>query len=238
MACIDFLGRDARGEYNIALAKLLGLQTAVYVGVILDILFSVRKKVSFDEEGFWTLKRSYVEDMTTLTTEQQKSCEDALISVGVMDVSGNKVRFRADVLLKLIGGEISVPEETLKAIQHKVNSPKLTASEKRMFGLIKCIPETDVELHQAYVDWVSVINDKGGANKVVIENFVRDVNNYTSDKNTKLRLIHIATQTGYKLVEWCIPSLNKTFGNKNLSSAVKLPEQKISNGELDNENIF
>ena len=238
MACIDFLGRDSRGEYNIALAKLLGLQTAVYAGVILDILFSVRKKVAIDSEGFWTLKRAYVEELTTLTPEQQKNCEEALKSVGVMDVDGNKVRFRAEILVNIISGKTVIPEETLSAIKHKVETPKMTAAEKRMFGLTKCITETDSELYQAYVDWVSVINEKGGANKVVIQNFIRDLNNYTADKETKLKIIHIATQTGYKLVEWCVSSLNKNYGTKSLSTAVKLPEQKISNGELDTENIF
>lgn len=223
MAYLDIVGPDAEGKFNRRLAKLVGLQTAVYASEILNILFRVRTKKTYDPEGFWTLDRKYVEERTTISPENQRICDEALKLVGILDSEGsNKIRVRVDVLFKILADDTLIPPETIMAIQHKVSTPPLSNKEKRMFGLKKCITETDNDLKIAYENWVEAIDEKRKVTKPVIQGFINDVNNYTTDKNKKLEIIHIATQAGWAVVDWCV---RKT--KNNLPSSTNLPEQNI-----------
>lgn len=231
MPYINAISPDAYGQYNRTLAKQLGLPAAVYASEILDISAQVYKKGKFSADGFWKLDRKYLEDRTTLTPEQQEEVESILVALEILDKQGkNQLRFRLDKLFNILSGDVTISEEQLSVLCEK--KPKLTKKEAILLSLKKCINEPDPDLHLAYENWLDVVYEKGVCKKVQIESFINDINNYTTDKATKLAILKVATQAGYKVAEWCF---TKTRTGK---TAATLPTQKISTGEIDTNQSF
>ena len=102
--------------FNIKLAHILGLKTALYWSVLVDALYQAKKKNKVSEDGFFVLDRKYVYAMTTLTTPDQKECEKILGTLGYLE-NGNKVNsVRVDVagVVKLITEDDEKRDEQIK----------------------------------------------------------------------------------------------------------------------------
>jgi hypothetical protein len=215
---------------NKRLIKLAGFEVAAYWAELQSILKQVVKKNTADEFGFFNLDRDYLERETTLTLTKQLKCEEKLLSLGVIAKDPNDPNRLAISVTNMV--EVITDEDTKKlkkttAVKKDEKAAKIAGIKATMK---KAILETDVDLRFAYERWVEGMVDAANCRftKAVVQLFEKTVTACTQDKNTRLKIIEIATVNSYRDAQWAI---NKLSGNNFKSApATKLPEQKICAG--------
>jgi len=230
MAYFEVLSGDSYGRYNIKLAKLTNLQTAVYWSCILNVISKVVQKKTYDQSGYFILDRKYVERQTTLTTEEQGLCDKALEQLEVLKVdptNENRVSVNLEQMLSLL---ISDDQKTLKTIGKiaKVSRADKAASKKEgvIHRLQNRIVEEDVELLEAYKRWIEAVYSKGMQSNAQFDVFKATIEDYSDDKRVKLDLINTATSLAYKEAAWAIQMYEKN--NKNVIKKVSTAQPKAS----------
>lgn len=206
--------------FNIKLAHILGLKTALYWSVLVDALFQAKKKNKVNEEGYFTLDRKYVFETTTLTTPEQKECEKILGTLGYLE-NGTKVNsVRVDVggIVELIQTDDEKRIEQVKTLVSKIvdvdkDAQRVEAMSK---NLKSRITETDLDIAEALYGWVDSL--EGKANGKTVELFQEALNRYTKDKKVKLELIRRATVMGYRDLGWVINAYERDTGKQTLAT--------------------
>lgn len=215
---------------NKRLIKIAGFEVAAYWAELQSILKQVVKKQAADEQGFFILDRDYVEIETTLTVNKQLKCDDKLISLGVMlkdAANPNRLAIAVNGMVAVITDEDTTKLKKTSAIKKDEKAAKIAGIKTNMK---KAILETDPDLRKAYELWIDGMVDAANCRftKAVVQLFEKTVTEHTADKNTRLKIIEIATTNSYRDATWAINKLNGS-GFKQ-TAATKLPTQKISTG--------
>lgn len=218
---------------NKRLVKLAGFEVAAYWAELQSILKQVVKKKTADEFGFFNLDREYMEQETTLTLTKQLKCEDKLISLGVLakdPANPNRLSIGVHAMVEVITDEDTTKLKKTKAVKTDEKAAKIAGIKATMK---RAILETDAELRLAYERWVDGMIDAANCRftKAVVQLFEKTVTEYTKDKNTRLKIIEIATVNSYKDATWAI---NRLSGTRSATIATKLPEQKLCTGIAEN----
>lgn len=241
MAYIDILSPDAYGRYNRKLSRLTNLTVAVYWSEILDISTKVVKKKKYDEEGFFTIDRKYVEERTTISLNEQLDCDAILHNLGVLDVNELdvcKIRIKLAEMVQILADDHT--QEVLAA-KKKTKVNKTQAAANKTAGIIitmkKCLSESDPDLRSKYEEWIeAVYAAKRFLTKAKIKIFEDAINAYSTDKQVKLGLIDAGILSGYDTPEWVInryQSSNRSVPN----TVVHLPEQKVATADTVNTDL-
>ena len=186
-----------------------------------------------DEQGFFVLDREFVERETTLTVSKQLKCDDKLMGLGVMlkDMENpNKIAIAVNGMVAVITDEDTTKLKKSSAVKKDEKAAKVAGIKATMK---KAILETDPEVKAAYERWVEGMVDAANCRftKAVVQLFEKTVTEYTTDKDTRIKIIEIATTNSYKDATWAINRLSNT---RTSTVATKLPEQKICKGVSDN----
>ena len=80
---IELLSTSNYVSYNIKLANLLGLHTAIYLSELMNINDKAIRKNKLNN-NYFTLRREYITERTTLSAEEQKDIEKNLLKLGIM----------------------------------------------------------------------------------------------------------------------------------------------------------
>lgn len=222
---------------NKRLVKVAGFEVAAYWAELQSILKQVVKKQTADEQGFFNLDREYIERETTLTLNKQLKCDEKLISLGVMmkdPANPNRIAIAVNGMVAVITDEDTTKLKKSTAVKKDEKAAKIAGMKITMK---KAILETDPEVRAAYERWVEGMVDAANCRftKAVVQLFEKTVTEYTTDKNTRLKIIEIATASSYRDATWAINKLGgSSFRN---SVATKLPEQKVCTG-ISDEIIF
>jgi hypothetical protein len=217
---------------NKKLVKLAGFEVAAYWAELQSILKQVVKKQTMDELGFFILDRDFVERETTLSISKQLKCDEKLLSLGVMmkdPENPNRIAIAVNGMVAVI-----TDEDTNKL--KKTGKTSADAKAAKIAGIKatmkKAILTTDPDLVFAYSQWIDGMIDAQSCRftKAVVQLFEKTVTQYTTDKQTQLKIIEIATINSYKDATWAI---NRISGVRVPSIATKLPEQKICTGISD-----
>ena len=217
---------------NKRLVKIAGFEVAAYWAELQSILKQVVKKQTMDEQGYFTLDRDFVERETTLTINKQLKCDDKLVSLGVMmkdETNPNRLAIAVNGMVAVITDEDTTKLKKTSAVKKDEKAAKIAGIKANMK---KALLETDTELRAAYERWIDGMIDAANCRftKAVVQLFEKTVTEYTADKNTRLKVIEIATVNSYKDATWAI---NRVTGFRT-STPTKLPEQKICTGVSDN----
>lgn len=215
---------------NKRLVKIAGFEVAAYWAELQSILKQVVKKNTADEFGFFNLDRDYVERETTLTINKQLKCEEKLISLGVIakdPENPNRLAISVASMIEVITDEDTKKLKKSSAIKKDEKAAKIAGIKITMK---KALLETDLDLRRAYELWVDGMVDAANCRftKAVVQLFEKTVTEYTTDKNTRLKIIEIATTNSYRDATWAINKLNGAGFRQ--TAATKLPEQKICTG--------
>ena len=219
---------------NKRLVKLAGFEVAAYWAELQSILKQVVKKHAADEHGFFILDRDYVERETTLTVNKQLKCDDKLISLGVMlkdETNPNRLAIAVNGIVAVITDEDTAKLKKTSAVKKDEKAAKIAGIKATMK---KAILETDPDIRAAYERWIEGMIDAANCRftKAVVQLFEKTVTEYTTDKNTRLKIIEIATASSYRDATWAI---NKLGGFRTAGfTASRAPEQKICTGVSDN----
>jgi len=230
---LELVAEDSYMRVNRKLVKLVGLQAAAYWSEILDIAPHVKKKKTNNSEGYWKLDRDYVEERTGISIEDQLTCDSLLTSLGILEehpADPNMIGIKLEDYVSIL---VDDNIKQLNIVKKKVKVSKEQKARDKKNGIISTmkhlISEQDVELHAAYESWVDSVyaSGKNFLTKQKIQLFEDAVNNYTSDKAVKLKILAEGIQTGYDRPDWVISkyeSLNKK------QTITHRGEQKISTG--------
>lgn len=221
---------------NKRLTKLAGFEVAAYWAELQSILKQVVKKQTADEFGFFNLDRDYLERETTLTLAKQLKCEEKLISMGVLakdPENPNRLSIGVHSMIEVITDEDTKKLKKTSAVKKDEKAIKIAGIKNNMK---RAILETDPDLKKAYELWIDGMIDAANCRftKAVVQLFEKTVTEYTKDKNTRLKIIEIATTNSYKDATWAINRLGGSGFRQ--SAAAKLPAQKICTGV--SENVF
>lgn len=230
---LDVISGDSYGRFNIKFAGIAGLSTAVYMSELLDILKQVNRKKTFDENGFFTINREYVESRTTLTAADQYKCDQKLAGYGIImsdEANPDHIAVCTSAFLSLIlEDDQDILAEARKRLKG-AKSRRSTAEGKRI-GIVSRlqngVTEADPDLLTAYKAWIEVVYDRGVCRAPQVEVFRNTINEYTSNKSYRLKIIEIATANAYKEAAWAIQIFEKQY-----KPAMSQAAQTISTGAL------
>lgn len=215
MAYCDVLSSDSYGSYNIKLAKLAGLQTAVYWGCILNVISKVVKKKTYDQSGCFKLDRKYVENQTTLTEAEQGLCDKALERLEVVKVDpadNNRIYVDQEKLFLIL---INDDQTVLKSVGKATKVSRMDKAAGKREGIINRLKsrvnEPDPELFELYGKLIETCYDRGMTQNAQIDLFQQEINEYTSDQKVKVDLLTIGISRGYKVFEWCKSIYEKEY---------------------------
>ena len=233
---IDLIASDTFISINRKLAQLFDLKTAAYVAELANIALKVTKKKTFNDEGFFTVNRKYIEERTTLSLDDQLKCDNILNKAGVLqelETDNNQIRVDVATLTALITSEDT---KLLADISKKAKATKGTSAAAKKAAILQNlknrINEPDLEVLAALHNWLETLYGNKKVNNTTVDMFVAGLNEFTNDKNTKLTIIKIATAQNYSEVKWAIDIYNKSYA-KSVGTRIAT-QQKIGTGVNSN----
>ena len=153
-------------SFNIKVAEVLGLHTAIYVSELININNKALHKNKINEAGYFKVDRKYITSRTTLQPDEQKQIEDKLVEIQTLQIDPNdRDAFKIDIN-NLANIAISDDVKFLKDVSKitaNVKQPKKTKRQSYIEVLKDCAAHENAELNQAYMDWVDGVyaNPKG-----------------------------------------------------------------------------
>jgi hypothetical protein len=215
---IDILNSNNYISFNIKTAQIFGLNTAVYISEIFNIVQTVKRKQKFVDKDYFKLDRKYVFIRTTLSIEEQLRIDEKLVKVGILyKHTENPDTMKIDVKMFasiITSDDVELIEDLSKKLEGlNKKDPKESKKQAIITALKNSIQCSDYELLTALRDWVDAIfaNPKGNyLSNASIKLFQETLNNYTKgDLDLALRLIKIATIQGYRDCTWAISVYEK-----------------------------
>ena len=204
---------------NEKLIQMIGLETAAYLTVVIDALHQAVKKGKINEQGYFKLDRKYANERTGLTTNEQKHCDDRLISIGVMRRDAetlNLLSLDAGAIVQLILEDDAKVIDKIKLTLAKTK--KAEADEYKKEQILKItkaqVRTTDFEIRQAIFNWIEAMD--GTLRKAQVGLVEDAVDAYTKDKQVKIKLFQILAINTWRDPQWAIKRYENDYKPKGL----------------------
>lgn len=220
---IDLLGMDNYVSFNIYVADILGLHAAVYISELLNINGKAVKKSKVND-NYFTVDRKYIKKRTTLDEAEQHKIDKQLLDIGLLKISEespNTITLDITVLTSLFCGNEDIVKDLKKrtgAAKKTNTTGKKTRKEQEIELLKTYIVTTNVELHNAYCDWIDAVYNKlGWMSKKAVTVGEKLVDESSTTPNGKrsldiaLKILEIATVNGYKDMTWAVKMFNDNY---------------------------
>lgn len=205
---IEFLNQNKYRQFNVDIARVLDLNTAIYFNELLYLNDNI-SDIKFDIDK--------IMNDTTLTSDQQVACKEALEKLNII-IKNESIYSISDENLQEV---LNVKTKTgLNRIKHTVTNVtsggKLTARQKQCNDLKNKLNCSNQELLEAYQDWIDGVyaNPKGFLSIRAISIFQKTVDEFAKgDLDLALKIIDIATVGGYRDATWAINLFNKEYAS-------------------------
>lgn len=209
---IELLSSSNYVNFNIKLAQILGLKPAIYLSQIMDINEKAIRKNKVDN-NYFTIDRKYIESRTTLTADEQSAIEKDLLNIGILERDTEKKNTISLNITMLTSIMMTPDEDLLKDISSLSKAKKKTKSEVIEEHLKNNILTTNVELRDAYYEWIeSVLAKKGAMTKAAVIHAQPTLDNFCNrNLDVALKVLEIASIHGYEDINWAINSYNKEY---------------------------
>lgn len=213
---IELLSTSNYVSYNVKLAELLGLHSAIYISELMSINDKAIRKDKINESSF-SLDREYVKKRTTLSPEEQLDIEQNLIKLGIIEKPNKDtscVILNINILTTLL---MSTDEELLDNVEKlaklKTKKSKATKAEAIRQNLKSSIITTNMELISAYSDWIDAVYAKQGwMSKKAVDIGQSVVDNFSKrDLDVALTVINIAAMHGYVDMQWAVNKYTEQY---------------------------
>ena len=224
----DLLSTDMYVSYNVKLAHILDLTSAVYISELININRKAIAKNKLKENGFFKIDRNYIETRTTLKKEDQKSIDNRLKTINIIDVgeSSDLLKLNIDVLTSIVLGK----QEIVSEVVQPAKRGRPSKQEIVMKALKANIETTNIELKQAYEDWIDAVCAKQGwMTKVHVLEGQKVMDQYNKEKDLDLALyiLKIATLGGYRDMTWAINEYEKKSKNNSNIGVGVIPQINV-----------
>ena len=206
---IELLSTSNYVSFNVKLAEMLGLHPAIYISELMSINDKAIRKDKMTESSF-SLDREYIKKRTTLSVEEQLEIEGNLIKLGIIEKptdNENCIILNINMLTTLL---MSTDEELLENVEKlariKSKKSKTTKAEAIRQSLKTNIVTTNVELIEAYSDWIDAVYAKQGwMSKKAVTLGQSVVDDFSKrDLDVALTIISIAAMHGYVDMQWAV----------------------------------
>lgn len=213
---IELLSTSNYVSFNVKLAEILGLHSSIYISELMNINDKAIRKEKMNESSF-SLDREYIKKRTTLTVEDQLEIEKNLIKLGIIDKPNEDVNcivLNINVLTTLL---MSTDEELLENVSKlsklKTKKSSATKADAIRQNLKTNIVTTNMELIEAYSDWIDAVYAKQGwMSKKAVTLGQSVVDNFSKrDLDVALSVISIAAMHGYVDMQWAINKYSEQY---------------------------
>ena len=198
---IELLSMSNYGNYNIKVAQILGLETAVYLNELMNINEKAVRKKKIDDNIF-IVDRQYIQSRTTIEPLRQEELETNLIKLGILEKTdkSNNINLNITALTSIL----AAPEEDLKGIAKIAKKTKnalkfihqrdilVFADKFQLKRVIKNLiqnaisygrPKTPIEISIGEIPNYIIIKVKDHGDGISKENIDRIFNKYYSAAN-------------------------------------------------------
>ena len=228
---IDLLATDNLVSYNVKIANVLGLHTAVYLTELINISLKAEMKQKLIANKYFVVDRKYITRRTTLEAPEQIAIEEKLKKVDVIQKPADSVDtiyLNVDKLGQIISSDddkyLQKVSTTTKVKTVALPGMKQTLRQKEAIELKNHISTTHEELRAALEGWIDGVyaNPKGFLSKRAISIFEKTVSDFSAgDLSVALKLIDIATVGGYRDAQWAINDYKSNPIHTALSTVAK-----------------
>ena len=212
---IDIMSPYSYLQVNTKMISIFGLNVATYWAELLNIYSRVIKKKKdevIQANGFFTIDRDYIKSRTSLDISDQVKCDKVLVNIGALAVDAENPNHISISLKRMFEILSEDDASAIAAIQKQAKSRKGTSAssaETKVFmikqNLKKAIDSADQDLQKAFSTWIDAfMESKNVLTKAAVEIFQRTVENYSTSKQVKLKIIEIATVHSYRDAQWAI----------------------------------
>lgn len=224
---IDLLSTDNLANYNIKIAQVMGLHTAIYINELINISNKATQKNKLIADKFFILDRKYITKRTTLALEEQLAIDTKLHKVNVMQKADNEIDTIYLDIEKLASIISSDDSEYLDKVKKKTQvkttalpGMKMTLRQKQAEEFKQSLTITHPELRAAYEGWIEGVyaNPKGFLSKSAIKVFIDTVDQFANGYlDVALSVINIATVGGYRDATWAINKYNENYNKQKVT---------------------
>lgn len=219
---LDVMATDSYIMINKKLAKMTNFQTAAYWSLLLNVLKQVKLKNTYDPNtGFFTLKRSYIEDELGISTDEQKNCDIILARLGALNVdpgNKNKVSLNVKRMQELLVDDSLVPEDLLSKTVKQTYADKQSAKKAGIkAGIVALFNETDEKVLEAITNLVEVYYDKGYCKHASWTPVINILGAAAPGTDAKIELINFILSTNWQSIPAAIDKFmqsHKTTGTR------------------------
>ena len=213
---IELLSTSNYSQFNIKVAHIIGLTSAVYLNELMNINEKAIRKNKVTNECF-VIDRKYIQSRTTLKEEEQLEIEANLLKIGVLQKDENN----PDVISLDITALTTIlmePDETLiknikDIVKTSKTTTKLSKAESVKNNLKKAIVTDNEELREAYYEWIDSAYEKNGKlPKAAVVSAQQVVDDFAQGYlDVALKLIQIATIHGHREMMWAIDAYKRDY---------------------------
>lgn len=211
---IELLSHSNYISFNIQLANLLGLHTAIYLAEIMSINEKAIKKNKVDGNTF-VIDRNYIKNRTTIDEKEQLEIDKNLIKLNILEKKedNNSLVLNLTTLTTIMMSTDEVLIDSIKAINTKKKTSKSTRAESIKDALKANIITTNVELRAAYESWIdSVYAKQGWMSKKSVVNAQSIVDDFSKrNLDIALSIIDIADTNGYRDMQWAVNKYKEQY---------------------------
>ena len=215
---IELLSSSNHVTFNIKLAQIFGLHSAIYISQLIDINEKALRKKKIDND-FFTIDRKYIQSRTTLEPTEQREIDTVLIKLNVLKKHPEKADKVSIDITTLTSIMMEPDEDLIKDISAlaKQKKVKRTKEEQTLAFLQTLVVSTNPDVRQAYYNWIeAVITKDGYMTKPAVIAAQTTLDNYTNrDVPTMLKILEIGAIHGYREIQWAINTYVKDFAGNN-----------------------
>jgi len=216
---LDVMSQYNTLQVNIKLANLLGLEVAVYWAELMNVYARVlnkKKEDLIENDGYFELDREYITKRTTLSLEKQLEIDSGLTKIEVLfqdENDPNSIKLDIEKLCAIL------VDDSIDAIRDVQKRSKLrredTARAKKAsvrINLLAALKETDSDVLTAYHNWIdALLEAKKPITRQALDIYQNNLNDYTDNKQTKIKILEIATTNAYTEFAWSMKIYEKDY---------------------------
>lgn len=233
---LDFITRINTGNYNLRLAKLFGINSAIFLSLLLDYYYVLK-----DKEEYIKLSRQEIYDLTAMNEDIQKQVEENLSEYNLIKISplrnnSNKNYYKIDIelLTKIIVENNNDVEKALsEALSMFIKAGEAPRKVSKRTAIINNLKQNitlkDPQCLEYLTTWIDEVMQKSNyLSKNAVVYMCEQLQKYSGEDLNKLRdLCKVASIVVYKDPKWVIKKYEDTKQSQNNLVLNDLQEDEI-----------